>query len=52
MKGVKNVLRAKGSSKVKYEAFFFIFKVLLVARNYLRPESGPLNGTHVALKIY
>ena len=38
-----NILRTKRAFEVKQKAFFIIFKELPVAKNYLRPESAPLN---------
>ena len=38
-------LENKKSFEVKLKAFFIIFKWLAIAKNCLRPESTPLNGT-------
>ena len=39
------IWRTKRAFKVKYKAFFIIFKGLSIAKNGLSPENAPLNIT-------
>ena len=47
-----SISRTKRALKMKYEAFFIIFKGLSVLRNCLRPESGPLMLKYQGEKHY
>ena len=41
-----HILRTKRAFNMKQKVFFIIFKGLLVARNCLRPKSGPSGHRH------